>query len=53
MHDAQHQDDMILIDDVVHHAVVADPNSVKRVAHALDRLDRLSADATGLGSVAR
>ena len=48
MDDAEDKDDAILVDDVVHDPVVAQSQAVERVAHALDRLDRLAADASGL-----
>ena len=53
MHDAEHQDHALFVDSVVHHAIVADTESVERVAHPLDRLDGLAADATHPGCVAR
>ena len=46
MHDAEHQDNSVLLEHVVHHAVVADTKPVERVAHTLDRLDGLPFDAT-------
>lgn len=46
MDHAEHEDDAVLVDDVVHHAVVASPESVERVGEALDRLDRVAADPT-------
>ncbi len=46
MNDAKDQDHLVFVDDVVHHPGVADAESVERVAHTLDRLDGLAADAT-------
>lgn len=51
MHDAEHEDHLILVDDVIHHAVVANAQPVKRVSESLDCLDRLTADPTWLRSV--
>lgn len=51
MHDAEHEDHLILVDDVIHHAVVANAEPVKRVSDALDCLDRLAPDPTRLRSV--
>lgn len=53
MHDSENQDHPVIVDDVVHHAVVAYAKSVKRVAYPLDGLDRLAADATLLGGLTR
>ncbi len=53
MHDAEHQDHAVLVDSVVHHAIVADAESVERVTHSLDRLDGLAADATRPGGLTR
>lgn len=53
MHDAEHEDDAVFVNHVVHHAVIADAESVERVAYSLDGLDRLAGDATRLGRVAR
>ena len=46
MHDAENQDPSVLVDHVVHHAMVADAKSVERVARATDGFDRIAADAT-------
>ena len=43
--DAEHQDHAVLVDDVVHHAVVADAQSVEGIVGATDGLDRLPGDA--------
>lgn len=51
MHDAEHEDHSVLVDHVVHHAVIAYAESVERVAHAADGLDRLAADPTLLARV--
>ncbi len=53
MHDSENQDHPILLDDVVHHAVVAYAKSVERVADTVDGLDRLAADAALLRGVTR
>jgi hypothetical protein len=45
MDEAEYQDDLVLRDDVVHHAVIADPKAMKRVAGALDRLRCLAGDS--------
>ena len=45
MHDAEHEDDPILLDHVVHDPMVADAKAMERVAGALDRLDRLASDS--------
>ncbi len=50
MHDAEHEDHLVLDDDVVHHAVVANAEPVKRVNDALDCLDRLAPYPTRLRS---
>lgn len=51
VHDAEHQDHPVLVDHVMHHAVVANTEPVKRVSDALDCLDRLAPDPTRLRSV--
>lgn len=51
MHDAEHKDHVILVDDVVHHPEVADTEPVKRVSDALDCPDRLAPNPTRLRSV--
>lgn len=48
MHDAEHENDPVFVDNVVHHAMIANAESVKRVRKTLDGLDRLTADAAGL-----
>jgi hypothetical protein len=45
--DPEYEDDAILIEDVIHHAVIPDAESIKRVCEPLDRLDRLASDPTG------
>lgn len=49
MDDPEHEEYAILGDDVVHHAVVADAETVERVPRALDRPHLLASDAPGLG----
>ena len=44
MDNAEHEDDPIFLDDVVHHAIVANAESVKRVRKALDCLDCFTPD---------
>jgi hypothetical protein len=39
MDDPEHEDDPVRVDDVVHHAMVADPEAVECVPRATDRLD--------------
>lgn len=53
MHDAKHKDHSVVVDHVVHHAVIAHPEPVERVTCAADGLDRLAADATLLPCIAR
>jgi hypothetical protein len=51
--DPQDQDHVLILDDVVHDPMIADPQPVKGVPRPLDRLDRLPADATGTGDIDR
>jgi len=51
MHDAEHEDDPILVDHVVHDPMVADAKPMERVAGALDRLDRLPSDSPRFAGV--
>ena len=51
--DAEHQDHVVCVDDVVHHAVVADAQPVEGIVGAMDRLDGLAGDAPGLDDVTR
>ena len=51
MNDAEDKDHPVFVDGVVHHPVVADAESVERVAHAVERLDGLAADSTRLAGV--
>jgi len=46
MDDPKDQHDPVLVEHVVHDAVVAHAQPVEGVAHALDRLDPLSCDPT-------
>lgn len=48
MHDSEHVHDAILDNDVVHDAVVANPEAVERISGALDRPYLLPADPPGL-----
>ena len=52
MHDAEHKNDPVLVDDVIHQAIVPNAESVKGVCEALDRLDRLTPDPARSGSLA-
>lgn len=45
MDDPKDENDAVVVEDVIHHAVVADSQPVEGVAHTLDRLDSLPADA--------
>jgi hypothetical protein len=47
MDDPEDKDDAVLVDDVVHHPIVADPKTVERVGCAPDGLDALARDAAG------
>ena len=47
--DAEHEQDVVVGDEVVHDPVVADAQPVECVGLAADRLDLLAADAAGLG----
>ena len=53
VHDAEDQDHPVLVDDVVHHAVIAHAEPEELVAHAVDRLDGLAADPVRLRRVRR
>jgi hypothetical protein len=53
IHNAKHQDHAVGIDHVIHHTVVAHPESVERVACATDDLHSLAADATFLRCLTR
>ena len=48
MHDAQDEDDAVLLDDVVHDAVVADPKPVEGIPGAVHGLHGLAFDAADL-----
>lgn len=49
MDDAEHEEDSVFVDEVVHDAVVADAESVEGVCLSADRLHFLAADAVGSG----
>ena len=49
MDDAEHEQDAVFSDEVVHDAVVADAEAVEGVGLAADCLDFLAADAAGPG----
>ena len=51
--DAEHQDRAVVVDDVVHHAVVADTQPVEGVVGATDGLDRPPRDSARAGHVLR
>ena len=53
MDDAEDQHDSVLVDDVVHDPVVADPQTMERVPGPPDGLDGLSSDALGLRRIRR
>lgn len=46
IHDAKHQDHAVGINHVIHHAVVAHPEPMERVACATNGFDSLAADTT-------
>lgn len=46
MHDAEHENDAVVLDHVVHHAVVPHTEPVKRVGQTMKGLDRLATDST-------
>ena len=46
MDDPEHEKNVIVLDEVVHHAIVADTEAVERVRLAPDRLHLLATDAT-------
>jgi hypothetical protein len=52
MDDAEHKNDPVLVDDVIHQAIVPNAESVKGVREALDRLDRLTPDTARSGGLA-
>jgi len=47
--DSEHEEDAVFADDVVHDAVVADPEPVEGVRLSADRLDLLAADTPAGG----
>lgn len=47
MNDPEDEDDRILAEDVIHHAVIPDAESMKRVCESLDRLDSFATDSAG------
>ena len=49
MDDAEHEEDAVFIDDVVHDAVVADAESVEGICLSADRFHPVATDATGSG----
>jgi hypothetical protein len=51
MDDAEHKNHLVFADDVVHHPVIADAESVERVRESSDGLDCLTADQTGSRSI--
>lgn len=53
VHNPQNQDHSVVVEHVVHHAVVANSKTVERIAHTIDGLDGLAADPTLLRCVAR
>ena len=53
MHDAEDEDDAGLVDDVVHDAVVADPQPVEGIAGTMHGLHGLAFDSADLRRTAR
>ena len=53
MNDSEDEDDAVLVENVVHGAVVADPQPVEGIAGAAHRLHGLPLDSANLGSVPR
>lgn len=53
MHDSKHKDHTILLDRVVHHAVISDSEPMEGILGPMDRLDRLAADSTLPGGFGR
>jgi hypothetical protein len=51
--DAEDQHDPVLVDNVVHDPVVADPQTMERVLGSLDGLDGLAPDALGFRRIRR
>jgi hypothetical protein len=51
--DAEDQDHALAVDDVIHHAVVADTQTMERVLGPTDGLDRLAWYASGSTDVVR
>jgi hypothetical protein len=51
--DAEHQDHVIALDEVNHHAVVTDTQTMERVLSPMDGLDRLAWYASGTSDVMR
>jgi hypothetical protein len=53
VNDAEDEDRPVLHDNVVHHAEIADAESVECVVRSLDRLDRLAPDTPRRGDIDR
>ena len=53
IHDSEHQDHAVAVDDVIHHTVVADPQTMERIVCPTDGLDRLAWYASGTTDVVR
>jgi hypothetical protein len=53
VHDAEHQDHAVDVDDVIHHAMVADAQSVKGVLGPMDGVHRLARHTPGASDVMR
>ncbi len=53
MDDAKHEHHLVLVDHVIHHAVVANTEPMERVTDALDRLDRFALDPARSRSILR
>ena len=53
VHDSEHQDHAVGVDDVIHHTVVADTQTMEYVLGPADGLDRLACYAPGTTDVVR
>jgi hypothetical protein len=53
IHDSEHQDHAVAVDDVIHHTVVADAQTLERIVWPADGLDRLAWYSSGTTDVVR
>jgi hypothetical protein len=53
MHYPEDQHDLLVVQDVVHDSLVANPQAMERVGGPVDRLDGLPADPTGCACTRR